>query len=123
MKENIQTLRERTKVFAVRVVRMYAALPGGRVAQTLGYQALRSGTSVGAHYREAYRSRSDAEIISKLETALQEVDETSYWFELLVDAEIVSAKRLRSLCVEANELTAILVASVKKIKARRPRKT
>jgi len=123
MKENIRSLRERTRAFAVRVIHMYAALPDGRVAQTIGNQALRSGTSVGAHYREAYRSRSDAEIISKLETALQEVDETSYWLELLVDAEIVSQDRLRSLSVEANELTAILVTSVKKIKARRPRKT
>src|SRR5438552_3069656 len=109
MKENIRSLRERTKAFAIRVVHMYAALPDGRVAQTIGNQVLRSGTSVGAHYREAYRSRSDAEIISKLETALQEVDETSYWLELLADAEILSQDRLRSLSVEANELTAILV--------------
>src|SRR5713101_9154553 len=83
MRDDVERLRLRTKQFAIRVIRMYDALPQTRIAQALGYQAFRSGTSVGAQYREACRSRSDAEIISKLESTLQEVDETSYWLELL----------------------------------------
>jgi four helix bundle protein len=72
-------VKERTKDFAMRVVRLYASLPRSVIAQTLGKQALRSGTSVGAHYREAIRSRSDAEYASKIEGALQELEETGYW--------------------------------------------
>ncbi len=98
---------------------MYEALPRARVAQAIGYQAFRAGTSVGAQYREACRSRSDAEMISKLESTLQEVDETSYWLELLVESEIVSLRRLQSLMKEADELTRIFVTSVKNIKSRR----
>ena len=100
---------------------MYNALPRTQIAFVLGNQALRSGTSVGAQYREACRARSDAEIISKLEATLQELDETAYWLELLVDAEVVTSKRLASLQKETDELTAIFVTSVKRIKAR-PRK-
>ena len=112
-------LRQRTTEFALRVVRMYSSLPKSRIAQTLGLQALRSGTSVGGQYREAYRARSDAEIISKLESVLQELDETSYWLELLVGSDVVPAKQLTELRKEADELTAILVAVVRKIKSRR----
>jgi four helix bundle protein len=91
------------------------------VGRTLGDQVLRSGTAVGAHDREACRSRSDAELVSKFETALQELDETAYWLELLVDAEVVKAERLAALQKEADELTAIFVSSVKGIKARKKR--
>jgi four helix bundle protein len=98
---------------------MYSALPTSRVASILGDQALRSGTSVGAHYREAFRSRSTAEVISKLEVALQELDEATYWIELLIDAEIVRPRRLQPLLQEADELTAILVTTVRTIKRRR----
>ena len=83
-------LPDRTKDFALRVIRMYTALPKSQVAVVLGNQVLRSGTSVGAHYREAYRSRSTAEVISKLEVALQELDETTYWFQLLIEAGVVA---------------------------------
>jgi four helix bundle protein len=121
MKDEVKPLRERTKGFAIRVIRMYGSLPRSRVAQLLGYQAVRAGTSVGAQYREACRARSDAEIISKLESTLQELDETSYWFELLVDSEIIAARRLASLRQEADELMAILVTIVRKIKSRRKR--
>lgn len=85
-------LADRTKAFALRVVRLSAALPRSREAEVIGRQVLRSGTSVGAHCREAHRSRSNAELISKLEMALQELDETAYWLELLVEAEIVPAE-------------------------------
>lgn len=112
-------LADRTKTFALRVIRMYTALPKSQVAAVLGKQVLRSGTSVGAHYREAYRSRSTAEVISKLEVALQELDETTYWLELLIEAGVVRAERLEGLMKEADELIAILVTSVKTIKRRK----
>jgi four helix bundle protein len=88
-------------------------------AQVIGKQVLRSGTSVGAHYREAKRARSTAEFISKIEGGLQELEETIYWLELLADSEIVSAKRLEGLHHEAEELTAILVSSAKTAKQRK----
>lgn len=114
-----QDLRKRTKDFALRIIRVYSSLPSSTVAQVIGKQVLRSGTSVGAHYREAYRSRSDAEFISKLEVGLQELEETIYWFELLIESNIVSKKRLENLSNEASELIAIFITSVKKVKQRR----
>ena len=97
---------------------MYCALPKTTEAQVLGKQALRSGTSVGAHYREAKRARSDAEFISKTEGALQELDETGYWLELLVESDIVSKKRLSKLLSETEELLAILTTCTKNVKKR-----
>ena len=109
-------LRTRTKQLAIRVIRLYSALPNTNVAQVLGKQLLRSGTSIGAHYREGCRARSTAEFISKLEGGLQELEETAYWLELLVEGEVVPANRLHSLQQETNELTAIFVTCVKKAK-------
>lgn len=113
------TIAERTKQFAVRIVRMYVALPRSEVAQVLGKQVLRSGTSVGAHFREAERARSTAEFVSKVEVGLQELAETEYWLELLIEADILPPRRLTALRQEAVELTAILVTCVKKAKERR----
>jgi four helix bundle protein len=104
-------LRERTKAFALRIIRLYASLPKTAEAQVLGRQVLRSGTSPGAHYREAFRSRSTAEFISKLEGGLQELEETSYWLELLVDSGVVPEKRLADLLKETDELIAIFASS------------
>jgi four helix bundle protein len=112
-------LKERTKGFALRIIRPYSALPKTTVAQVLGKQLLRSGTSVGAHYREAIRSRSNAEFISKLEGALQELEETAYWIELLVESKIFTQARVAALMKEDDELTAILTTCVKNAKARR----
>ena len=122
MKDELEPLSSRTRSFALRVIRMYLAMPRHRVAQHLAYQALRAGTSVGAQYREACRSRSDAELVSKLESVLQELDETQYWLELLVDSEVVRAGRLSGLQQEADELVAIFVAIVKKVKGRQRRR-
>ena len=116
--EKRRDLKERTREFALRVVRCYAALPRTTVAQVLGKQMLRAGTSVGAHYREGARSRSDAEFVSKLDGALQELEETCYWFELLAAEQLGPKTEMASLAAEANELTAILVTCVKKVKAR-----
>jgi four helix bundle protein len=114
-----EDLKMRTKAFALRVVRLYVALPKSEEAQVLGRQVLKSGTSVGAHYRESLRARSDAEVISKIEGGLQELEETQYWLELLSEAGIVPTDRLTPLLQEADELTAILVTCVKRIKERK----
>jgi four helix bundle protein len=114
-------LRERTRAFALRIIRLAEALPSSLAARVIGGQVIRSGTSVGAQYREASRSRSNAEMISKIDSVLQELDETSYWLELLGEAKIVRAGRLEPLHQEANELTAIFVTIVKKLKARKQR--
>lgn len=113
-----QNLYDRTKKFAVRIVRLYAALPKNAEAQVMGRQFLRSGTSAGAHYREARRAKSDADLVSKLEGGLQELDETAYWLELLEDTNIVPADRLKPLRDEVDELIAIFVSIVKKVKSR-----
>ena len=112
-------LRKRTKMFALRIIKLYASLPKSTEAQILGKQLVRSGTSVGAHYREAKRARSTAEFISKVEVALQELDETIYWLELLCESEIVAEARLTGLKDEAEQLMKILVTSVKTAKKNR----
>ena len=110
-------LRERTKDFALSVVRMFSALPKTTEAQILGRQVLRSGTSIGANYREAYRGRSRAEFIAKCGDCLREIEETAYWLELLVAADIASFDDLSSLRQECDELTAIFVSIITQSKA------
>jgi four helix bundle protein len=108
-------LRPRTKMFARRIIRLYVALPKtDAAAQVLGKQVLRSGTSLGANYREADRARSKAEFISKIGDCLKEADETLYWLELLLDESFVPAKRLRPLVTEADELVAIFTTISKR---------
>ncbi|MBA2645892.1 MAG: four helix bundle protein [Pyrinomonadaceae bacterium] len=116
--EGRQDLRGRTKAFALRVINLYTALPQRPEAQVLGKQILRSGTSVGAHYHEACRAKSDADFISKVEGGLQELEETIYWLELIVEAGIFSDERVKSLHDEADELTAMFVTMVKNVKTR-----
>lgn len=111
-------LKERTKQFALRVIRLYSSLPKTTEAQVLGKQILRSATSVGAHYREAQRAKSDADFINKMEGGLQELEETGYWLELLAESGIVAAERLGPLPQETEELIAIFVAIVSKVKKR-----
>jgi four helix bundle protein len=112
-------LKDRTREFALRVIRLVAALPDNRIAWRLGDQVLRSGTSVGAHYREAIRARSKAEYAAKLNSGLMELEETVYWFELLEGAELIPISRLAPLAQEADELTAIFVSLIKKAKGGR----
>src|SRR5262245_34917301 len=116
--EHMQDMKGRTKAFALRVIRLYTALPKTTEAQVIGKQVLRSGTSVGAHYREASRAKSDADFISKMEGGLQELEETTYWLELLGEAGIVNADQLQPLHDEASELIAIMVTMVKNTKRR-----
>ena len=113
-----QDLRERTKKYALRIIRLYVSLPKSTEAQVLGRQVLNSGTSPGAHYREAYRTRSTAEFVSKIEGGLQELEETGYWLELLVDSGIVPAKRMADLFKETDELIAIFTTSARNAKKR-----
>jgi four helix bundle protein len=116
--EKPQDLKDRTSEFALRIIRMYVRLPKTTEAQVIGKQVLRSGTSVGAQYREGHRAKSDADVINKFEGVLQELDETDYWLDLLVKAEIVPAKKLSFLIKETSELIAIFVTIVTKIKKR-----
>src|SRR5256714_6419705 len=109
-------LRERTKNFGLRTIRMFVTLPKTAEARILGKQVLRSGTSIGANYREAYRGRSKAEFISKCGDCLREIEETAYWLELLVDSKIISADKLQPLRAECGELTAIFVTILKRSK-------
>src|ERR1041385_4223804 len=109
-------LKQRTKMFARRIIRLFLALPNKPAPQILGKQVLRSGTSVGANYREASRARSKAEFIAKAGDCLKEIDETGYWLELLVDEGFVPEKRMRSLCQETEELIAIFTSIVKRSK-------
>ena len=114
----MQDLRKRTKDFALRIVKMYCALPKSTEAQVLGKQVLRSGTSVAANYREASRARSDAEFISKLGIVEQELDETILWLELLVESGISTQTKMQQLMDEADELIRIFVTSIRNAKQR-----
>lgn len=116
MNESVWDLKDRTRDFARRVVRMYGALPETTVAQVMGKQVLRSGTSVGANYREASRARSHAEFLAKIGDALRELEETDYWLDLLGDE--IAEKRLKPLRNETNELIAIFVTILKTGKSR-----
>ncbi len=114
--EGNMDLVERTGEFALRVLKMFVALPKTDEARVLGKQVLRSGTSVGANYREAQRARSKAEFIAKIGDCLKELDETSYWLELLVRGNIVPEAKLAALRDENRQLLAILTTISKKAK-------
>jgi four helix bundle protein len=108
-----EEMKSRTKEYANRVVRVCVALPNNWIAQTLGKQLLRSGTSVGANYRSVCRAKSNSDFINKLRIVEEECDESLFWMELLVDNNLVKAARLRNLMKEADELLAIIVSSAK----------
>ena len=114
--EQPQELGKRTKDFALRIIKLYTALPQTTEAQVIGKQVLKSGTSVGAHYREARRAKSNADFVSKMEGGLQELDETAYWLELLSESGIMKPDRLKPLQDEVEELIAIFVTMVKNTK-------
>ena len=119
MKEENQDMRERTTEFALRIIKMFSSLPKTTQAQVMGKQVLRSGTSLGANYREAHRARSKAEFISCAGISLREIEETAYWLELLVRSNTVTANLLAPLRQECEELTAILVTIIKNAKTRK----
>jgi four helix bundle protein len=104
-------LKERTKKFALRVMRVVRSLPPGLEGRVIGHQLLRSGMSVAANYRAVCRARSRQEFLAKLAIVIEEADESAFWLELLVDADLVSESKLRDLRAEANQLVAIFNAS------------
>ena len=106
-----EELKERTKRFALRVMRLVDALPKSTKGRALAGQLVRSGMSVAANYRAACRGRSRAEFISKIGVAEEEADETALWLELIIADKLLTEKKVQSLLTEANELVAIMAAS------------
>ena len=113
---NAETLKERTKHFALGVIRLCRSLPRSSEAGIISPQLMRSATSVGANYRAVCRARSTPDFVSKLGIVLEEADESLFWIELLVDADVASAEKTRALKAEAGELVAIFVASLRTAK-------
>ena len=110
---NQNELKERTKQFALRVIRLSDTLPRQMAADVIGRQLIRSATSVAANYRAACRGKSRADFISKMGTVEEEADESALWLELLIDSQLVPAERLGALRQEADEMTAIVVSSIR----------
>jgi four helix bundle protein len=108
---NARDVKERTKQFALRVMRLVDVLPNTPKGRAIASQLVRSGTSVAANYRAACRGRSKAEFIAKLGIAEEEADETALWLELIIDDKLLPEKKVASLLKEANEVTAIMAAS------------
>jgi four helix bundle protein len=108
-----EEMKKRTKKFALDIVDFVSKLPKSQTAYVLGHQLLRSGTSVGANYRASCRAKSKADFISKTSIVEEEADETGYWLELLIESGISKGDEINSLLDEANQLTAIMVASLK----------
>ena len=121
MTRDVTDLRDRTKKFALRIIKLYQNMPHSGEAQVIGKQVLRSGTSVGAQYREACRAKFPADFINMMGGGLKELDETAYWLELLVDGEIVPAAKLGDLQKETDELIAIFVSSINTSKRNNPK--
>lgn len=111
-------MKQRTKAFALRIIKLAGTLSKDFVGRRLGDQLLRSGTSVTANYRAACRARSTADFVSKLGIVEEEADESALWMELLIESGIVLQRRLSGLLDEANQLTAIMVASRKSLNKR-----
>src|SRR5215213_2548409 len=103
---NAEEIKKRTRVFAIRVVRLVEALPRTRSADVIGKQLLRCGTSVGANYRASCRARSQADFIAKMGIVEEEADETIYWIELLIDAGLIKREHVAGLLDEANQIVA-----------------
>jgi four helix bundle protein len=114
-----EDLQQRTKSYALRVIRLVESLPSTRTAEVLGKQLLRAATAVGANYRAARRAKSPADFIAKLGIVEEEADECLYWMELLVESGLVRAIRLESLRDEGDQILAIIIASIRTACARK----
>ena len=106
-------LKERTKAFALAVIRLVEDMPRGRTADVIGGQLLRAGTSVGANYRAACRARSRKEFVAKMGIVEEEADEAQFWLDLVEERRLGQAERVSSLREEARQLVAIVVASIR----------
>jgi four helix bundle protein len=111
-------LRNRTKDFALRIIRLVAALPRNRVGEVLGRQVWRSGTSMGANYREALRASSRRHFLSTIKIVVRESDETLYWLELLAESGTVKPSRLSDLIRECSELLAIFAKTARSARSK-----
>jgi four helix bundle protein len=111
MAHEAEVLKDRTKKFALRIIRVIRSLPPGLEGRVIGHQLLRSGTSVASNYRAVCRARSRPEFLAKLAIVIEEADESAFWLELLVDAGLVRESKLKELKSEANQLVAIFNAS------------
>jgi four helix bundle protein len=118
-----EELKRRTKKFGLAMVKLVESLPSSQTARVIGNQLLRSSLSVGANYRAACRARSRADFISKVGISIEEADESQYWLEILTEAGIVPPDKLKLLVKEADELVAILTASVKTARENLNRRT
>ena len=112
-----EELKKRTKQLGLRIIKLIESLPSSKAANVIGNQLLRSGTSVGANYWSACRARSKPDFISKASISIEEADESLYWTEMLVEAEIMPKEKLAALMKETDEIVAILTASVKTARA------
>ena len=119
MNTNQNYLKERTKAFALAIIRLVEGLPRGRTGDVLGGQLLDAGTSVGANYRAACRAKSPADFISKMGIVEEEADETIYWMELLILSGLVRKSDITNLLDEAGQILAMTVSSIKTAKARK----
>ncbi len=118
-KKKNDDLKQRTKTFALRIIKLVESLPKTPASRTIGNQLLRSGTSVAANYRAACRARSNADFIAKLGIVEEETDESVFWIEMLVDAEIIKRSLVEMLIDEGNQLTAIWVSSINTARGRK----
>jgi four helix bundle protein len=116
---NTEDFKNRTKAFALRVIRLTEALPKNQTANVIGKQLLRCGTSVGANYRAACRARSTPEFIAKMGIVEEECDESMYWMELIIEAGLMEEKLLIDLKSEANEILSMVIASIKTARSRK----
>lgn len=120
---NAEDLKKRTKQFALRILKLVAALPNNVQGRTVGGQLARAGTSVGANYRAACRGRSTAEFIAKIGIVEEEADESAFWLELIIEGSLLKENRVRPLLVEADELTRIMaksrISASRKVRANR----
>jgi four helix bundle protein len=107
---NPEDLKQRTKQFALRILKLVAALPNTVQGRTIGGQLIRSGTAVGANYRATCRSRSKAEFVARIGVVEEEADESAYWMELIVEAHLLKEEQAQPLLNEANELAKIMAA-------------
>lgn len=112
-----EEMKKRTKQFALRIIRLASALPDNPVGRAIANQIIRSGTSVGANYRAAWRARSPRDFSNKIGVVLEETDESAYWLELIIESKLLAENRVRDLLQETNELTAIFAATHKTTKA------
>ena len=118
-----EQFQQRTKLLALRVIRLVQAMPSNPTTDVVGRQLLRAGTSVGANYRAACRAKSTADMLNKLKIVEEEADETLFWLEILVEAKLIPENRLHDLIQETNEIVAMTVASISTLRNRTNRKS